>query len=157
MGAPFVSEYVDVHLVIDNFERQFNMWRNVAKFFARTDYVMMLDVDFWICTDFRSRMLGSPAIMSKLAEGKAAFVVPAFEFTKQEDGLDASTFPSDKTDLLSLVEEGKIGMFHKAWEPGHGATNYTRYYESKPGEVYKAHGYTHSYEPYVIFKKEGTP
>ena len=91
-----MSTYVDVHLVIDNFDRQFNMWRNVAKFFARTDYVMMLDVDFWLCTDFRSRILNSPAIMSKLREGTAAFVVPAFEFTKQSDGLDASTFPSDK-------------------------------------------------------------
>ena len=103
--SPFMSTYVDVHLVIDNFDRQFNMWRNVAKFFARTDYVMMLDVDFWICTDFRSRMLGSPAIMSRLREGGAAFVVPAFEFTKQNDGIDPSTFPVEKAVRLlpSLV------------------------------------------------------
>jgi hypothetical protein len=48
-------------------------------------------------------------------------------------------------------------MFHKSWAPGHGSTNYTRYYDAKPGEVYRVQGYTHSYEPYVIFKKEGTP
>jgi hypothetical protein len=155
--SPYMSTYVDVHLVIDTFERQFNMWRNVAKFFARTDYVMMLDVDFWLCTDFRSRILNSPAIMSKLREGQAAFVVPAFEFSKQEDGLDAATFPTTKAEVAALAQEAKIGMFHKSWEPGHGATNYTRYYASKPGEVYKVHGYTHSYEPYVVFKKEGTP
>jgi len=155
--SPYMSTYVDVHLVIDNFDRQFNMWRNVAKFFARTDYVMMLDVDFWVCTDFRNRILSSPAIMSKLREGTAAFVVPAFEFTKQNDGLDASTFPTDKADLVALADEGSIGMFHKSWGPGHGSTNYTRYYTSKPGEVYKVHAYTHSYEPYVVFKKEGTP
>jgi hypothetical protein len=96
-SSPVMSLYVDVHLVVDNFERQFNMWRNVARFFARTDYVMMLDVDFWLCTDFRQRVLSSPQIMSKLREGTAAFVVPAFEFNKQEDGLDASTFPKQKS------------------------------------------------------------
>ncbi len=156
-ASPLMRQYVDIHLVYDPFDRQFNMWRNVAKFFARTDYVMMLDVDFWICTDFRSRMLNSKEIMSRLEGGLAAFVVPAFEFFKQSDGVDPLTFPSDKAGLLQLVADDKIGMFHKSWQPGHGSTNYTRFYEAKPGEVYRAQGYSHSYEPYVIFKKEGTP
>ncbi|GAA5986683.1 hypothetical protein JCM5350_001451 [Sporobolomyces pararoseus] len=156
-SSPMMKKYVDIHLVYDSFDRQFNMWRNVAKFFARTDYVMMLDVDFWLCTDFRQRILESPEILSKLSSGLSAFVVPAFEFSKQSDGVDPFTFPSTKPELLKLVQEDKIGMFHKSWAPGHGSTNYTRYYEAEPGQVYKASGYTHSYEPYVIFKKEGTP
>ncbi|GAA5923175.1 glycosyltransferase family 49 protein [Sporobolomyces koalae] len=156
-SSPMMKKYVDIHLVYDSFDRQFNMWRNVAKFFARTDYVMMLDVDFWLCTDFRQRMLESTEIMDRLKGGLAAFVVPAFEFHKQSDGVDPLTFPSTKAELLQLVQDDKIGMFHKSWAPGHGSTNYTRYYEAQPGEVYRASGYTHSYEPYVIFKKEGTP
>jgi hypothetical protein len=36
-GSPVMRKYVDVHLVYDSFDRQFNMWRNVAKFFARTE------------------------------------------------------------------------------------------------------------------------
>ncbi|BGP12834.1 hypothetical protein JCM10213_008096 [Rhodosporidiobolus nylandii] len=156
-SSPLMKKYVDIHLVYDNFDRQFNMWRNVAKFFARTEYVMMLDVDFWLCTDFRTRMLESPEIMARLKGGMAAFVVPAFEFHKQSDGVDPLTFPSTKEELLQIVQEDKIGMFHKSWAPGHGSTNYTRYYAAKPGEVYRVQGYTHSYEPYVIFKKEGTP
>ncbi|GAA5857163.1 hypothetical protein JCM8547_009346 [Rhodosporidiobolus lusitaniae] len=156
-SSPLMKKYVDIHLVYDNFDRQFNMWRNVAKFFARTEYVMMLDVDFWLCTDFRSRMLESPEIMARLKGGLAAFVVPAFEFHKQSDGVDPMTFPSTKEDLVKLVQDDKIGMFHKSWAPGHGSTNYTRYYAAKPGEVYRVQGYTHSYEPYVVFKKEGTP
>lgn len=59
--------------------------------------------------------------------------------------------------LVELVKAEKIGMFHKSWAPGHGSTNYTRYYEAQPGEVYRVLTYTHSYEPYVVFKKEGTP
>ncbi|KAI5478479.1 glycosyltransferase family 49 protein [Pseudohyphozyma bogoriensis] len=154
---PNMMKYVDIHLVYDPFDRQFNMWRNVAKFFARTEYVMMLDVDFWLCTDFRSRILGSSEIMHRLKGGMAAFVVPAFEFAKQSDGVDPDTFPADKSALIDLVKADKIGMFHKSWAPGHGSTNYSRYYDAKPGEVYRVQGYTHSYEPYVIFKKEGSP
>ncbi|GAA5958430.1 hypothetical protein JCM3765_007874 [Sporobolomyces pararoseus] len=156
-SSKLMKKYVDIHLVYDSFDRQFNMWRNVAKFFARTDYVMMLDVDFWLCTDFRTRILESREILEKLESGLAAFVVPAFEFSKQSDGVDPFTFPSSKPELLKLVQEEKIGMFHKSWAPGHGSTNYTRYYQAQPGEVYRASGYTHSYEPYVIFKKQGTP
>ncbi|GAA5980029.1 hypothetical protein JCM10908_001504 [Rhodotorula pacifica] len=156
-GSSVMRKFVDVHLVYDSFERQFNMWRNVAKFFARTDYIMMLDVDFWLCTDFRSRMLDSPEIMQRLRGGLAAFVVPAFEFHKQSDGVDPNTFPSTKEELVELVKNDKIGMFHKSWAPGHGSTNYTRYYDAAPGEVYRVQGYTHSYEPYVIYKKEGSP
>lgn len=60
-------------------------------------------------------------------------------------------------ELVELVKNDKIGMFHKSWAPGHGSTNYTRYYDAAPGEVYRVQGYTHSYEPYVIYKKEGSP
>jgi hypothetical protein len=157
ISSPYMSAYVDVHLVIDNFDRQFNMWRNVARYFARTDYIMMLDVDFVICTDFRQRILHSPQVLDKLESGHSAFVVPAFEYVKQSDGRDTTQFPDTKKQLLELVQEGKIGMFHPGWVPGHGSTNYTRYYEAQPGEVYKVNQYTYAYEPYVIFKKEGTP
>ena len=36
-SSPLMMKFVDIHLVYDPFDRQFNMWRNVAKFFARTD------------------------------------------------------------------------------------------------------------------------
>lgn len=153
-----MSTWVDIHLVVDSFDRQFNMWRNVAKFFARTDYVMMLDVDFWICTNFRQRILGSPELVDKLAAGTIAFVIPAFEYTKQSDGVDPNGFPSDKQALMKLVSSGQIGMFHKSWKPGHGSTNYTRFYHADQSEqIYPASGYSHSYEPYVVYKKDKTP
>lgn len=96
MSTPGMSTTVDVHLVIDSFDRQFNTWRNIARLFARTDYVMMLDVDFAICTDFRTAMRSSKPLMDKLREGKAAFVIPAFEYVKHSDGTNQSTFPKDK-------------------------------------------------------------
>jgi len=91
-----ISRFVDVHLVIDAFDRQFNTWRNIARLFARTDYVMMLDIDFYLCTDFRSAIRNNPEIMSKLQEGQSAFVIPAFEYANYADGTDYAKFPRDK-------------------------------------------------------------
>jgi glycosyltransferase-like protein LARGE len=127
---PDVRQYVDVHLIIDPFDRQFNLWRNVAKLYARTDYIMMLDVDFYLCTDFRHRVLSNPSVLAKLDAGRTALVVPAFEYLLQDDGLDASTFPTHKTDLIQQVQQDRIDMFHKSWLNGHGATNYSHWYAS---------------------------
>lgn len=152
---PYMKKYVDVHLVVDTFDRQFNMWRNVARFFARTDYVMMLDVDFHLCTNFRKHILESPVLMEQLSTGKGAVVIPAFEYIAQEDGIDAKTFPVHKDGLVNEVKAGKLDMFHRGWQPGHGSTNYTRFYAA--AEPYKITSYSYSYEPYVVFKKEGSP
>ncbi|KAG0171264.1 hypothetical protein DFQ28_002503 [Apophysomyces sp. BC1034] len=151
---PDMHDYVDIHLVLDRFDRQFNLWRNVAKFFARTDYVMMLDVDFHLCTNFRES-IRKPEIMDMLRSGKTALVVPAFEYVIQEDGKDASTFPTTKTDLMAQVDQGKLDMFHKSWVKGHGSTDYDHWYTT--AEKYKVTDYDFSYEPYIIYKKEGTP
>lgn len=154
-GNPHVQRHVDVHLIVDRFDRQFNMWRNVAKFFARSEYLMMLDVDFHLCTDFRKSIRSNPLIMEKLRTGTAALVVPAFEFIEQKDGLDWKTFPTDKKQLLDLVRTEKIDMFHRSWQRGHGSTDYNKWYESDGHYVVTEYNY--SYEPYIIYKKEGSP
>ncbi|OAD79905.1 glycosyltransferase family 49 protein, partial [Phycomyces blakesleeanus NRRL 1555(-)] len=150
-----MRRYVDLHLVVDKFDRQFNMWRNVAKFFARTDYIMMLDVDFHLCTDFRKALKREPKLMEELRSGRGAIVVPAFEFIEEKDGEDWRKFPTTKEELVDIVATDKIDMFHRSWKRGHGSTDYPRWYESTT--PYKVTDYNYSYEPYVIFKKEGTP
>ncbi|KAG6920176.1 hypothetical protein DXG01_004945 [Tephrocybe rancida] len=152
-----MATYVDVHLVVDSFDRQFNTWRNIARLFARTDYIMMLDVDFYLCTDFRTFIRKTPHVMDKLRRGNAALVVPAFEYTKYTDGLDPSAFPKDKRALLNLVKSKRLGMFHASWIPGHNSTDYKRFYTAPSGDVYKVTQYTSAYEPYVVMKKEGPP
>ncbi|CAG8758603.1 6349_t:CDS:2, partial [Acaulospora morrowiae] len=149
---PYMKKFVDVHLVVDKFERQFNMWRNVAKFFSRTNYVMMLDVDFHPCTNFRKTILESPEIMRKLRAGNTALVVPAFEYVKLKEGLDYTTFPKKKKDLLELVNSKRIDMFHASWKPGHGSSNYSFWYRTD--KIYEVTKYHYQYEPYVIFPKD---
>lgn len=97
-STPGMSTYVDIHLVLTPFDRQLNTWRNAARLFARTEFVMMLDVDFAVCTNFRSAIRASlgAKVGQMLKEGRAALVVPAFEYVKQEDGLDQNIFPRDK-------------------------------------------------------------
>lgn len=156
-SSPQMSRFVDVHLVVDFFDRQFNTWRNIARLFARTDFVMMLDIDFYLCTDFRTAIRNSKPIMEKLREGRAALVIPAFEYTTHEEGADYSTFPKTKEALKARVETKQIDMFHASWAPGHNSTDYERFYAASPGEVYQVTGYQSAYEPYVIFKADGPP
>ena len=105
-----MSTNVDVHLIIDSFDRQFNSWRNVARLFARTNYVMMLDVDFAICTDFREAIRSSNIVMDKLREGQSALVIPAFEFINHSEGLDSDRFPKDK-EVSSLSPRFSLVIF----------------------------------------------
>ncbi|KAI8981061.1 glycosyl-transferase for dystroglycan-domain-containing protein [Pilobolus umbonatus] len=152
---PDMREYVDVHLIVDKYNRQFNMWRNVAKLYTRTSYLMMLDIDFYICTNFRDYILYNPILMDMLERGNTALVIPAFEYISQSDGDDYTRFPTNKDQLLQEVADGRLDMFHRDWQRGHGSTNYTKWYSAD--EVYKVDEYNYSYEPYVIFKKETSP
>ncbi|KJA28942.1 glycosyltransferase family 49 protein [Hypholoma sublateritium FD-334 SS-4] len=156
-SSPLMSTFVDVHLVVDVFERQFNTWRNIARLFARTDFVMMLDIDFYPCTDFRSVIKQSSTISDKLYAGRAALVIPAFQYIDFNQGMNYRSFPAKKADLLQLVEKRRVEMFHASWAPGHNATDYKHFYGAPPGEVYKVTRYQPAYEPYVIFRKDGPP
>ncbi|KAI7905861.1 glycosyl-transferase for dystroglycan-domain-containing protein [Cokeromyces recurvatus] len=153
---PYMKRYVDVHLIVDKYDRQFNMWRNVAKLYARTDYIMMLDIDFYLCTDFRKVILENPDLMAMLNEGHTAFVIPAFEYIAQSDGFDYTHFPKSKDELLKEVfEDEKLDMFHRSWERGHSSTNYHKWYTAT--EPYRVEEYNFSYEPYIVFKRQTSP
>jgi hypothetical protein len=107
---PYLAAYVDIHLVLSPLKhsREFNLWRNIARYFALTPFVMMLDVDFVVCTDFRSRILLAlqdggdssgkerSTMLQRLQDGRAALVVPAFEYTNHEEGKNVSSFPRNK-------------------------------------------------------------
>ncbi|KAI8352927.1 glycosyl-transferase for dystroglycan-domain-containing protein [Blakeslea trispora] len=155
-GNPDMRRFVDIHLIVDKFDRQFNMWRNTARLYARTDYIMMLDIDFYLCTDFRKKILENPSLLQMLQQGRTALVVPAFEYLDQSDGFDSAHFPTDKEELLKEVfDSAKLDMFHRDWERGHSSTNYPKWYLAD--EPYRVEEYNFSYEPYVIYKRTDSP
>ncbi|KAH9927495.1 glycosyl-transferase for dystroglycan-domain-containing protein [Epithele typhae] len=219
-SSPLFAQHVDIHLALSPFtntrspgpgfsspssaprlgaadvvdpmdsERQFNLWRNAARLFARSDFIMLLDVDFAVCTDWRAVVRAAfsrqprplarraaaeefgagtgpsgtgaqnateAAIFARLREGSAALVVPAFEYVKQEHGVDQRAFPTDKQALLRLTQAQPpaIASFHASWAPGHNSTDYERWLGLPPGAhvLYEVERYQSAYEPYVITSK----
>ncbi|KAI7904407.1 glycosyl-transferase for dystroglycan-domain-containing protein [Cokeromyces recurvatus] len=151
-----MRKYVDVHVIRDKFDRELNLWRNVARLFARTEYVMQLDIDFYPSTDIRHSVLNNPKAMNLLRTGQSALVIPAFEYSRQEEGLDYRTFPKTKSELVKEYKDKNIEMFHSFWLPGHAPTDYDDWLNENE-EIYKVTSYQYSYEPYVIFKNQGSP
>ncbi|KZV61665.1 glycosyltransferase family 49 protein [Peniophora sp. CONT] len=152
-----LRERADIHLLVSPFPRALNAWRNAARLFARSQLVLLLDADFVPPPAFPASSLLStldPTLAQRVTEGTAALVLPAFEYTLQSDGADASKFPKAKSELMKEVKKGKISMFHKTWAPGHNCTDYDRYGKAKTGEVYEVTTYTSAYEPYVIVARD---
>ncbi|KAI9140681.1 glycosyl-transferase for dystroglycan-domain-containing protein [Paraphysoderma sedebokerense] len=152
---PNVQKYVDAHVIIDNYPRQFNLWRNVARFFARANYIFMIDVDFFICTDIRQNLLSNAEWIEPLQSGDVAYVVPAFEYAKKWTHMTAPQFPKDKAAAVREYEDKKLIMFHNNWKRGHGPTNYAKWMEAS--DVYDIDAYNFNYEPYVIMRKDRAP
>ena len=99
---PTVSERVDVHLISSDHALQQNTWRNVARAFALTDWVLLWDADFEPCTDFQQgldefrRTAPKPAV-DKLDKGQAALIIPPFEWNDVKDERLRGVCPADKT------------------------------------------------------------
>lgn len=85
---PSLARQVDVHLVTSTFDRQLNAWRNMARAYARTQYIMMLDIDLAIRTDlnaaFKDVMDDRQGLGKDMRDGNIALVVPAFEYASKE-------------------------------------------------------------------------
>jgi len=99
--SPGLIARADIHLVLSPFPRAFNTWRNLARLLARTTYMLLLDVDFAVCTNWRAlvRALlrdGENKVARRVGEGSVALVLPAFEYVKQAEGKNQDTFPKDK-------------------------------------------------------------
>ncbi|KAK3818991.1 MAG: glycosyl-transferase for dystroglycan-domain-containing protein, partial [Benniella sp.] len=170
-----LRKYVDLHVIVDAVDYQLNMWRNVARVFARTDYFMMLDVDFHIPSGLKSHLHDDPRIQELLSSG-AALVIPAFEYDIAYDPKDSKYFPGTKEELIPLLEKKHIRVFHDSFPPGHAATDTPRWiqmgkrqfideseqqrHRAPPkGRVgpYKVTKFEPKYEPYIVLKRDGTP
>lgn len=127
----------------------FLLWANSCSYCCHFSIV-----DFHICTNLQQHLALDPEAQRVMRSG-AAVVLPAFEYVEQDEGYDSATFPKNKEALIQLVQEKKITTFHDFFPKGHNATDYERWYVSDA--VYKVTTYQHSYEPYVILRKEGTP
>ena len=100
-NSPGLVARADIHLVLSPFPRAFNTWRNLARLLARTTYMLLLDVDFAVCTNWRASVRallrdGKNRVARRIREGSVALVLPAFEYVKQVEGKNQDAFPKDK-------------------------------------------------------------
>lgn len=85
-----------MHVLLSRGNKQMNTWRNIARFYARTDWFVLLDIDMLPCTDFRSKFLNNPTVLTKMRTNQVGFVIPAFEYVKQDENRSIDDYPRDK-------------------------------------------------------------
>ena len=136
---------LDMHLVVSKAgEREFNMWRNVARLYARTAHFVFLDVDFAPSRDLRSYLeTNADALVPLLESG--VLVVPAFEASK---GSPRLPIPATKAELLERVRAGHAEMFHSHWVYGQVYTNHSQW--TRATELYTISLFSWRYEPYAV-------
>jgi hypothetical protein len=142
---------LSVHVVADSHPVvQLNLWRNVARYYAATPYVLTLDVDMlpdpglWAALDgARDRWV------SWLQQGRV-LVVPAFEAVgdRGDDDDAGDSYPATQAELLARWDAGAVRMFHADWHHGHGHTNYTHWRTA--AAPYRPRTYHFKWEPYVV-------
>jgi hypothetical protein len=71
-------------------------------------YILLLDVDFAICTDWRASVSAllrdaENDVGQRVRGGVAALVLPAFEYVKQAEGRNQEVFPRDKNVRVILL------------------------------------------------------
>ena len=132
-----------------------NILRNLAMDQLETDYFIALDVDFVTERDCHSRLVNlirSDSSVKQALQSKTFLVLPAFESFSNN-----ATIPESKQQVLSMVESGQVFPFHvKSFPPGHGPTDFDRWYRNETGALYDVQ-YNFHYEPYVVGHRHGIP
>ncbi|KAG0054031.1 hypothetical protein BGZ83_012107 [Gryganskiella cystojenkinii] len=143
---PKIRAQVDIHLITTpqthrrpdstTVQEQSNLHRNLARFFARTDFVLLLEADGSMpMTDVTKSFKDRTAWMDKLRSGNV-FVLPGFnvsmaapaieaeEDTANSDALshglvpvlNKDQLPHTKDALLTQVHESHIVLSEKTWK-----------------------------------------
>ena len=123
-----------------------NLLRNIALRYARTPYVYLSDIDF----------LPMPRLYDYIREAnrvlgteKRALIVPAFESL-----LYRVDFPSNKSQLTSMLDAGKVFKFRQhVWKKGHAATNFEHWRKAKKPYRVK---WVEDFEPYFVVNRNVT-
>ena len=170
---PIVHTYVSLHLLVSTTVMgdelyPVNHLRNFALDNARSDYLLLLDIDF--VTSAKAL----PTITSQLATlgypTKMIFVIPAFEpnvevMASIDEDILTTGGTSEKTwpippDMKSALElwtstPPMLVPFHgRGYKRGHGFANYTRWFHASRGFGLR---YNEGMEPYVVVARASVP
>lgn len=123
-----------------------NHLRNVALEHAQTPYVYLSDIDFLPMHGLYYYIREAVRV---LGENKRALIVPAFESL-----LYQVDFPRNKTQVLSMLLEGKLFTFrYHVWRQGHSQTNFEHWGRTR--RPYKVE-WMQDFEPYYVVSRNVT-
>lgn len=154
-SKPSLYQNVDIHLIETSGHNSIsvllpmNAERNIARVYARTNYVCDTPSSVILPTDLR-RTIHTYTKQMQLGD---MLVVPTFEI--QQQVISANDIPRTKKEVLGLVNEGKLGLYDAQFKLNEGPTDLEKWKKAK--DVYKVENYTIDYEPLVIQSKTVQP
>lgn len=131
-----------------------NVERNVARLFARTEFVCEMPSNLVPATDLRRTFDANRKIFETLLREGDMLVVPIFGFNHQSER-EAFTIPYHKARLLESIDKQEMGLVDPHWEINQGPTDLDRWREST--SLYAVEHYHYDYEPIVITSKTVQP
>jgi hypothetical protein len=158
-----IPDHVAIHVlltVVTVEPQQFpiNRLRNLALDNAFTPFVLYLDVDFIpVPNAFQhyQTLLRDHGWATRLEQRHELLVIPAFELFKADETNLLADIPSTKADLLVSLQRNESAPFHlRQFAPGHGPTDFTRWYNAS--DIYEI-TWQPQYEPYFITSRRDLP
>ncbi|KAG7673702.1 hypothetical protein KSW81_006894 [Nannochloris sp. 'desiccata'] len=137
-----------------------NAMRNRAIANARTDVILLLDVDFWPAAEL-SELMRQPGKYESLltaVNGGSAIVLPAYETGDSgEVGVEVAreSVLGGKDSAAMMFWDGRIKPFHTdRYKAGHRATDFRKWLvASRPYRI----RYEEGFEPYVLVARKYVP
>ncbi|KAF9581161.1 hypothetical protein BGW38_001927, partial [Lunasporangiospora selenospora] len=173
---PKLRQQVDIHLITTPpthrqtpILQQSNLHRNLARFFARTDFVLMLDSDGSLpMTNVAKSFADHPQWMEKLRTGNV-FVLPGFNVSNtpvvngQDQGEDSTgstppapltsaNLPTDKASLLQHVHDGQVVLSEKTWKRTIRNVDYNTW--TKQTHLSAIQNYDPYFSPSVVIRRD---
>ncbi|KAG0324140.1 hypothetical protein BG004_003530, partial [Podila humilis] len=175
-GNPKLRQQVDIHLITtpqthrqSAVMQQANLHRNLARFFARTDFVLMLDSDGSLpVTNVAKSFKDIPQWMEKLRTGNV-FVLPGFNVSMVDNGdgedengggqqlvpaLTSSNLPTDKEALKLDVHEEKVVLSEKTWKRTIRNVDYKAWAVQAGTRLSAIQNYDPYFSPSVVIRRD---
>jgi hypothetical protein len=137
-----------------------NAMRNRALANARTDVILLLDVDFWPVVEL-SQLMQQPEKYESLltaVNGGSAVVLPAYETSDSGEvgvAVARDAVLGGKDAAVAMFWDGRIKPFHTdRYKAGHRATDFRNWLvASRPYRI----RYEEGFEPYVLVARKFVP
>ncbi|CAG8546136.1 7373_t:CDS:2 [Funneliformis mosseae] len=153
-SKPSLKNQIDIHLITGPssslnetlLPTPTNFHMNLARFFARTEFVFFLDFDTWPTTETHSNIKRYTDLLTK----NNVLILPTFIFVGNTTKYQ---LPQKKDDVVNLVNQHKLGLQDYGWEINSGPTCLESWL--KANELFHVEEYELHYRPNFVVSKGG--